>query len=209
MRHIKRLESLKRVRIESVKKIDFGAVGYKDLSPHNLRRMNFKEAVDIIIGLEGGYVFHPKDPGGETNFGISKRQYPNLDIKNLTESKAKDIYKNDYWDKVKCENLPESLRLLVFDAAVNQGVPTASKILQRVLGVKQDGIIGPVTLKALSGIPELIVLCRYSIERHKHYTANSNWQSFGKGWSKRLLEISLYSSFVFHEEWTSPDVFQS
>src|ERR1044072_8557468 len=94
----------------------------------------FKSAVEIILAHEGGYSFDPRDPGGETNFGISKRQYPNLNIKDLTRERAKAIYFSDYWNKVRGDSLPFGVALVAFDYAVNAGVSTAIKALQRVSG---------------------------------------------------------------------------
>lgn len=154
--------------------------------------MNFLEAVDFIIYLEGGatVVNDPDDPGGLTKFGISQRSYPNLDIRNLTIDQAREIYKADFWDKVNGDNLPSGLNLLVFDAAINQGEDRASMALQRIVHAKPDGNIGTVTLEALQGrsISELILL--YSLERHRLYT-KAKWEKYGAGWSKRLLIVAL------------------
>ena len=95
--------------------------------------VSFDEIIEITLHHEGGYVHDPKDLGGETNYGIAKRFYPDVDIKNLTEDEAKDIYKRDYWDKNRIEDLSEELRHIFFDMCVNQGRGTAVKILQRAL----------------------------------------------------------------------------
>lgn len=157
--------------------------------------MIFIEAVTLILSYEGGYVNHPEDPGGETKYGISKRAYPDYDIKNLTREDAMKIYLKDYWLMVRADKLPEDLRLIVFDCAVNQGVSTARRTLQKVLGVKVDGVIGPITLRAAHDSPSTLIIDRYAMERHHLYTRLSGWQDFGKGWSKRLLEVALLSAF--------------
>ena len=108
--------------------------------------MTFDEAFDILIGHEGGYVNHPNDPGGETRFGISKRAYPLLDIKVLTLDQAKAIYRRDYWIPAGCDRVPEALRFDVLDMAVNSGVKVAIQTLQRALGVRDDGLIGPAKM---------------------------------------------------------------
>lgn len=113
--------------------------------------MKFEEAIGVILYHEGGYVNDPVDPGGETKYGISKRQYPNLDIKGLTSDEAKEIYYTDYWKKGKVEELPPMLRLPYFDMVVNMGKRRAVKILQRALtgkgcDTKVDGGIGPQTI---------------------------------------------------------------
>ena len=82
----------------------------------------FNQIIDKVLKHEGGYVNDPNDPGGETNYGISKRAYPNVDIKNLTIDGAKEIYKKDYWDKTKVESVPERLRYIYFDMCVNMGM---------------------------------------------------------------------------------------
>ena len=92
---------------------------------------NFDEIIERVIEHEGGYVNDPDDAGGKTNWGISERFYPTLDILNLTKEQAKEIYKRDYWDKNRVEELPYHLRHIFFDMCVNQGRRTAVKILQR------------------------------------------------------------------------------
>ena len=147
----------------------------------------FDKAIKVILKHEGGYVNHPSDPGGETNYGISKRAYPSLDIAKLSEHDAKVIYKEDYWDKIRGDDLPEGLSLVIFDMAVNAGIKRAIKLLQGILRVKKDGIIGPKTLGSIEGrdIKELIYL--YSIERITYYTSLSTFNVFGKGWIKRVI----------------------
>jgi len=157
--------------------------------------VKFDEAVEIILVHEGGYVFDAQDSGGETRYGISKRSFPKLDIKNLTKEKAKELYRSCYWHSVRADRLPSSLRLMVFDCAVNQGVSLASKILQRVVGVQADGIIGPVTIGACHGISDMNLIDEYASMRLAHYQNLPHWSRFGKGWSKRLLEVSLTCAF--------------
>ncbi len=154
--------------------------------------MKFDECVEIILKHEGEYSFDPRDPGGETRFGIAKRFYPSVDIKNLTIEHAKDIYKKDYWDAFAIEFLPAKLRLAFFDCCVNQGGYAARILLQRTLKVNEDGAIGPETLAALrrSG-PDL--LTNYLTERALKYTKTRNFDYFGKGWFRRIFDISSRS----------------
>lgn len=156
-------------------------------------KMEFKQAVNIILKYEGGYVNDPKDPGGETKYGISKRAYPNVDIAGLTKGHAKDIYQRDYWNACKCDGLPESLRLLVFDSAVNHGVGWASKTLQGLVMVKKDGEIGPKTLAAINEFNEEKLLERFLINRLDYYFSNRNFYRYGQGWLRRLLHVSVYT----------------
>jgi len=155
--------------------------------------MKFEQAVSIILQHEGGYVFDSEDPGGETKFGISKRTYPDVDIKNLNKEDAVRIYKKDFWDSIRIGEMPEPIRLMVFDCAVNQGKSRAIRILQGALGVKQDGILGPMTLMAFREHAIGEVLKSMTILRHNHYASLPHWSRFGAGWSKRLLLIVLDS----------------
>jgi lysozyme family protein len=148
--------------------------------------MNFDEAFEILIGHEGGYVNNPADPGGETKFGISKRSYPHVDVKNLTLSKAKDIYRRDYWDRLESESLPESVRFDLFDTAVNSGPGTAVRLLQRAVGTAEDGYVGPVTLKAVEAMTAWQVRAKFNACRLHFMTDLSIWPTFGKGWARRI-----------------------
>ena len=147
--------------------------------------MTFDTAVAIILRHEGGYVNDARDPGGETNFGICKRSYPDEDIRNLTEARAKEIYRRDYWNKCKCDDLPDEVRLLVFDAAVNQGTGAAVKMLQKAVGTIEDGIIGPNTLAKARSAKNLAV--NYAAERALRYASNANVNVYGRGWFRRLI----------------------
>jgi len=145
--------------------------------------IDFDTAFDRLIGHEGGYVNHPDDPGGETQWGISKRSYPLLDIKNLSRDQAKGIYRADYWDKL--GNLHGAIKFQVFDIAVNSGISTAIKLLQRSIGVKDDGIFGPISQQAAGIIPVSETLMLLSAERLDFWTSLPTWTTFGKGWARR------------------------
>jgi lysozyme family protein len=147
----------------------------------------FEAAFDIIIGHEGGYVNDPADPGGETKYGISKRAYPDLDIAALELADARDIYRADYWDACRCDELPPALALAVFDAAVNQGVAAAGRFLQRAVGASADGVIGPNTLAAAGRAGEA-ALGHLLAERALHYASLPTFARFGRGWMRRLFE---------------------
>ena len=144
----------------------------------------FDQAFEIIIGHEGGYVNDPRDPGGETKYGISKRAYPKEDIKNLTLDRAKLLYKRDYWDAVEAESIPGAARLMLFDCAVNTGVGMAKKLLQRAVGTKDDGIIGPKTRAAISNTPDLAM--KFAGYWLQYYTDLPGWPTYGKGWTRRV-----------------------
>lgn len=149
---------------------------------------NFNLAVSITLRREGVLCNDPKDTGGLTKYGISQTAYPNLDICSLTQEDAIAIYKRDYWDKTKCEQLPYPLDVLTFDASVNHGTKTAVQILQRALGVVDDGIIGPKTVEAARKAPDNICTL-YFIHRMYAYSQAKTYSTHGKGWRNRLLAI--------------------
>jgi lysozyme family protein len=116
----------------------------------------FDRAMTFVLKWEGGYVDHPSDPGGETNYGIAKRSHPDLDIKMLTKEKAKEIYKEEYWDKIRGDELPDVVAVALMDYSVNSGVSRASKALQSIVHAEADGQIGPNTVKQVKVATELL-----------------------------------------------------
>ena len=155
---------------------------------------DFKEIIKKVLEHEGGYVNDPKDLGGETKYGITKRFYPDIDIKNLTIEQATDIYKSDYWDKNKVESLPQNLWHIYFDMCVNMGKRTAVKVLQRAAvnkgrDIEVDGGLGPMTIGALKGVE----LDRVRAFRVKYYvdliTAKPEQEKFYLGWFRRATEV--------------------
>ena len=149
----------------------------------------FNTAFNLILINEGGYVNDPHDKGGETKYGISKRAYPNIDIKNLSIEQARAIYHRDYWLRCKCEFLPDALSVAVFDYAVNSGVKRAIKDLQRCLGVSVDGIIGNQTIGAANRIPQRKVLSDYLDTRLNYLMSLKSWARYGNGWGKRIKRV--------------------
>jgi lysozyme family protein len=154
--------------------------------------MTFEQAVEIILRWEGGYVNDPRDPGGETRYGISKKSFPDLDIANLTLHQAKQIYLEQYWMPVRARELPVILRLPVFDTAVNMGVKTAIKLLQKAAYVVVDGHVGPKTIEACERFPGP-VWSRFMAKRAKRYTELANFGTFGDGWLNRLFDVARAS----------------
>lgn len=147
---------------------------------------SFKPAVERVLRAEGGYVNDPADPGGETKYGISRRAYPALDIAALTEDDARAVYRRDYWDACRCDLLPAPLDWLVFDAAVNQGVQAAGKMLQGAVGVAVDGKIGPATVAAAKRA-DAEAPARFMTLRAMRYASSPGWVRYGAGWVKRLF----------------------
>lgn len=149
----------------------------------------FDRVFELLIGHEGGYVNDPRDPGGETKFGISKRAYPLCDIAGLTIVDAKAIYRKDYWDPIKGDSLPPSVAFVVFDAAVNNGVRRASEWLQTAVGAATDGVIGQNTIaRVKKRFPEDVVT-DFCATRLRFMVHLATWNDFAGGWSRRLVKI--------------------
>ncbi len=159
----------------------------------NTPQQTFKNCLAHVLLHEGGYVNDPKDPGGETNFGISKRQYPTVDIAHLTRDAAADIYEQDYWRKIQGDSLPPAIALAVFDTAVNCGVSKASRMLQESCGAAADGVIGLGTLQAIENKNPVDVVQAFMARRAAHYAniviKNPTSAKFLFGWYRRCFAV--------------------
>ena len=155
--------------------------------------MNFDQAFDILLKHEGGFSDHAADPGGKTRFGITEAVAREAgyrgDMSELPLDLAKRIYKSRYWGAVRAEELPEAIRYAVFDAAVNSGPRQAIRWLQRAVGVKDDGIIGPQTLAAVHAADPERLLRRFLSQRLRFMTNLPNWGSFSRGWARRIADL--------------------
>ena len=158
----------------------------------------FSDALEVILHHEGGYVNHPKDPGGMTNMGVTKRVYEEhggtKDMKDLTVEDVAPIYKKGYWDKMKGDELPNGLDLCVFDFGVNAGPGRAAKYLQTMIGTVADGGIGPNTLAKVAEYVEEHGLAKaidnYQEARQSYYEKLSTFATFGRGWTRRVDETT-------------------
>jgi len=156
---------------------------------------DFEKAVALVMASEGGAKFtdDPKDRGGKTRYGISKRRYPDEDIQNLTEARARFLYKRDYWDRICGDSIiHQETAEVIFDTCVNFGVSAGSKLVQKILGVVVDGWIGPKTIAALNAVAQpndflkslaLMKISRYTMICTKY----REQQRFLMGWIKRAL----------------------
>lgn len=156
---------------------------------------DFDLAIEKTLKHEGGSAItnDPDDRGGLTRYGISQRSYPELDISTITEAQAKEIYKRDYWDVVKGDQIqPQSVAQSIFDFAVNAGPAVSIKLAQKAAGAAPDGYIGPITLKAWNGAHEALFAARFALEKIAYYrdicTRNSSQRKFLLGWINRSLE---------------------
>lgn len=179
-----------------MKTFAFKTHGYSDAFCH---------AVEFILIAEGalypngkptprlGYVNDPRDLGGETKFGISKRAFPKRDIKSLTIDDAVRIYHTHYWKPAYCHQWPAAVALFVFDSAVQHGAHTAIRMLQEISGSKVDGKVGPKTRQAVCGSDVEYLCARYGLRRARFYARiikkNTTQVRFIEGWHNRLVEL--------------------
>lgn len=157
-------------------------------------KVDFNTAFDRLLGHEGGYTDGKGDPGGETNWGISKRSYPDVDIKALTREQAKEIYLRDFWNRVRADKLHDGVAFQLFDFAVNSGIETAVRYLQRALGVADDGHWGPISQAAADSMSESDQIMQLSAERLEFMTRLSNWPTASRGWARRIAGNLRYGS---------------
>ncbi len=160
--------------------------------------MEFEQAFDRLIGHEGGFSDNPADPGNwtggkvgagvlkGTKYGIAANTWPHLDIRNLTLDDARAIYRKAYWGPAGCDAVPAGVKFDVFDMAVNSGVKTAIRLVQRVVGEHEDGVLGPKTLMALQSMPVARFVARFNGARLQFMTNLKAWESSGRGWARRI-----------------------
>lgn len=158
-------------------------------------RERFDRLIGFVLNHEGGYVNDPADPGGETKYGISKRSYPEVDIKNLTVEQARDIYFADWWLPLRCPEIKDDrVAQKYLDTCVNVGKSPGTKILQKAVTaagmmVMPDGIIGPRTLAAVNSVDPVALLAQmryYQADYYKYLIRrNPALAKFERGWMRR------------------------
>lgn len=159
--------------------------------------MSFETALAHVLKSEGGYVDHPADPGGRTNLGCTQKVWEEWvghpvdekTMRGLTPEIVAPMYKRKYWDKIHGDDLPDGIDYCVFDAAVNSGPGRAVKWLQGCVGTDMDGSLGPKTLGAVKAANPESLVSDYSKRRLSFLTDLPTWQSFGKGWARRVAEV--------------------
>ena len=167
-------------------------------------KSNFDLALSQLLKHEGGYVHHKLDPGGMTNLGVTRavwesyvgRPSSEKEMRALTPAQVAPLYKRKYWDAINGDNLPSGLDICVFDCAVNSGVGRAAKMLQGVLGLTQDGSIGPKTLDACKKHSTKDLIDKFSAARQKFLEALPTFGTFGKGWTSRVAEVENKSTLL-------------
>lgn len=160
--------------------------------------LTFQQIFDRLIGYEGGYVNDPRDPGGETNWGVTKRTAQangyTGNMKTMTRQQAYEIYYRAFWLRYNCEQMPDAVAYQFFDAAVNHGFGNASRMLQRAVGVLDDGIIGKYSLEAINRNPISDTLMVLNGERLNFYIRLKNFDRYGKGWVNRVAQNLRYGA---------------
>ena len=155
--------------------------------------MNFLTAFEKLQKHEGGYSDHPSDPGGKTMWGVTEAVAREAgyrgDMRELPLDLAQRIYKERYWDAVQAEALPPDVRYIVFDGAVNSGVAQSAKWLQRACGVKDDGVVGPQTIRAANALSPDGLKRKILAQRLRFMATLSNWQAFSRGWANRIADL--------------------
>lgn len=175
----------------------------------------YARAFAIVHGHEGGFVDHPRDPGGATNHGVSLRYARSKgllfdldrdgdvdadDIRLITPAQAMAAFWSDFWRPCRCDELAPDLAVLVYDAAVNSGAPQAIRWLQRAVGVREDGIIGPLTMARIDNAPTPLIAHRFHWTRATALTELPTWPTFGRGWARRLAALPYQAQAILAED---------
>ena len=160
---------------------------------------NWQKSFELMLQSEGGFVNHPRDPGGMTNLGVTKatweswvgREVDEAEMRRLTADKVEPLYKERYFDAVRGDELPIGLDYLMFDFAVNAGAGRAIKILQSAVGVTPDGGFGPMTMAAVQAVDPVDLIERFSQAKEDFYRSLTTFATFGKGWLNRVADVKV------------------
>jgi len=171
---------------------------------------NFDASLKHLLKSEGGFTNDPRDPGnklpdgraGSTMLGVTQASWEAFIGKRTTQEKMREltpddvapIYRKKYWDAVKGDELPSGLDYLMFDFAVNAGPGRAIKIMQDALGVTADGVIGRMTMKAIADANPEELIEKFSDAKEAYYKSLKTFETFGKGWLRRVAEVKGYAS---------------
>lgn len=158
---------------------------------------NFDKALEAVLRHEGGFVNHPADPGGMTNLGCTKKvweewvghEVDERTMRALTPGDVAPLYKKKYWDKISGDDLPTGIDYFVFDTAINSGPGRAAKFLQGCIGVDMDGALGPKSLAAVKAANQSTLIEDYAKRRLSFLQDLPAWDTFGKGWNRRVTEV--------------------
>ncbi len=174
---------------------------------------NFLPCLHEVLRLEGGYSDDPRDPGGPTNFGITRAEWASVckvpissitpeDMQSLTLSEAASVYRKFYWNAMCCENMARGVDLMVFQFGVNAGTDTSAQVLQQICGVTTDGIIGPITLAAACRVVPVTLINRLAKQQIESYQGFSEWDEFGAGWVNRVRNAQTVALSMAEVTWS-------
>lgn len=163
---------------------------------------NWEKSFELMLQSEGGFVNHPRDPGGMTNLGVTKatweswvgREVDEAEMRGLTADKVEPLYKERYFDAVRGDELPMGLDYLMFDFAVNAGAGRSIMILQAAVGVTPDGGFGPITMAAVQAVDPVELIERFSQAKENFYRSLTTFSTFGKGWLNRVADVKVKAS---------------
>lgn len=158
---------------------------------------NWEQCFALVLKHEGGFVNHPKDPGGMTNLGVTRTNWElyldhdvtEADMRALTPEMVKPFYKKNYWDRIRGDELPSGVDYATYDLAVNSGTNRAARYLQNIAGVIEDGVIGPQSLKAIQKCDPIKTADAICDMRMKFLKSLSTFETFGKGWTIRVNDV--------------------
>jgi len=158
---------------------------------------NFEQCLALVLRSEGGFVQNPKDPGGATNLGVTKATYESYvgrsvdadEMKGLTPDTVAPLYKKMYWDKVRGDDMPAGVDYALFDLAVNSGPRQATKFIQNIASVPADGLMGDRTVQQVNTLDPADTVAKLCNERLQFLQQLNTWDTFGKGWSKRVSDV--------------------
>jgi lysozyme family protein len=157
---------------------------------------NFEKSLELVLAHEGGYVHHALDPGGRTNLGVTQRVWEDYvghkvdeqAMRKLTKEMVAPLYRKQYWDVCHCDDLPAGVDYLAFDFSVNAGAFRSIKTIQRALNITADGVIGPVTIKAIQDANAEDFITNFTNAKEVFYRGLANFPTFGRGWLNRVAE---------------------
>lgn len=161
---------------------------------------NFSGSLLAVLRHEGGKVDDPNDPGGRTAYGVTQAVYDAWrrqqglaprDVWSITPSEISAIYRKQYWDAVRGDDLPSGVDYAVFDFAVNSGPARAIKFLQREVGAAPDGKLGPATLAAVNAADPRRIVAGLSAARQAYLETLNTFPRFGKGWTTRVADVAV------------------
>ena len=171
---------------------------------------NFDKALQLVLKHEGGFVNHPRDPGGATNKGVTLQTFRRFfgpsktvdDLRAITTEQLAHVYRSGYWDKCRCDQLPGGVDYAVFDVAVNSGPGRAGKFVQAAVGATQDGAIGPNTLELVAGEDASVLINTICDRRLAFLQGLSTFDAFGKGWTRRVVEVRSKALEMLRGSWS-------